>query len=94
MNKQELIEATARKSGLRPSEARMMLDATLKTLTTHLISDHTITLRGFGTFKTVLRRKRRFFSPTQNALMESPKKIVVSFKPSPILTDRLNGRRP
>ena len=92
MNKQELIEATAKKCGLRPSEAKTLLEATLKTLSSHLISDHVITIRGFGTFKTLLRKKRRFFSPAQSALMEAPKKIVVSFKPSQILTDRINGR--
>ena len=92
MNKQQLIDATAQRSGLRPAEAKVLLDATLKTLSSHLISEHTITLRGFGTFKTVLRRRRRFFNPAAKALMESPKKIVVSFKLSPILTDRINGR--
>ncbi|MGE4295574.1 MAG: HU family DNA-binding protein [Campylobacterales bacterium] len=92
MNKQELVSATAERSGLKPTEAKVLLDASLQAVFSRLMRGESVTIRNFGTFSTALRKKRRFFNPFAGALMESPDKIVVTFKAAKALSDRVNGR--
>ena len=51
MNKTELISAVSKKTGIRKSDVKMILDACLDTITEELIEEQSVQLTGFGTFK-------------------------------------------
>ncbi len=58
MNKSQLIEAIAKKSGLSKVKAGEAVDAFVGSVTKALVSGDTVTLIGFGSFTTAKRAAR------------------------------------
>ena len=58
MNKGELIEAVANATGSTKADAGRAIDATVDSITGALKKGDTVTLIGFGTFKTAKRAAR------------------------------------
>jgi len=80
MNKTELVEAIASKSGLTKKDAGLALDATLETITEVLVKGNSIQLIGFGTFSTSKRAAREGRNPSTGATMKIAESTVAKFK--------------
>lgn len=51
MNKKELIQACANKTGVSPEETLIHMDAFLETITETLVSGEKVVIKGFGKFE-------------------------------------------
>ncbi len=80
MNKSELIEAMASKSGLTKKDTVLALDAFIATVTETLSKKDSIALIGFGTFSTSERAARTGVNPSTGAKLQIAATIVAKFK--------------
>lgn len=77
MNKSELIEAIAQSAELTKADAERALNATIETVVNAVAKGDTVTLLGFGTFKSVMRAARTGRNPATGAAL----KIAASTSP-------------
>ena len=80
MNKTELVNAIAEKSGLAKTDAKKALEATLEAITEAVKNDEKVALIGFGTFETAVRAARQGINPATKETINIPEKKVVKFK--------------
>lgn len=81
MNKTELIDAIAEKSGLSKVDSKKALEAFVESVSGELKSGGKIALVGFGTFSISERSARKGINPRTKAAISIPAKKVVKFKP-------------
>ncbi|MCP4048296.1 MAG: HU family DNA-binding protein [Gammaproteobacteria bacterium] len=104
MNKNDLIAAIAKNSGLSMTEARQALEAILDKITRALANGETISLTGFGSFSVKTRAARTVRNPHSGHSMQIPGMRAPVFKAGKALKDAQNeldtapveipGRRP
>lgn len=87
MNKAELIEKIAKKSGLSKAEAGRALDATTASIRETLAKGGDIVLIGFGTFSVSNRAARTGRNPQTGATIKIKASKVVKFKAGKGLKD-------
>ncbi len=88
MNKSELIEKMATKSGLTKADSGRALDAFTETVTAELSTkDGSVALVGFGTFKTSNRSARKGRNPQTGAAIDIPAATVPKFSAGKALKD-------
>jgi DNA-binding protein HU-beta len=77
MNKSDLIEAVAKAAELTKADAERALNATIDAVVKAVAKGDTVTLVGFGTFKSVKRAARAGRNPATGAAL----KIAASTSP-------------
>jgi len=92
MNKSELIESIATKSGVTRAVAATMLDATLGTITEALVAGDAVAILGFGNFKVSARAARTGKNPATGEALEIPATNVPKFTPGKALKDAVNSK--
>lgn len=90
MNKQELIQAVANKSGLTQKDVKTTLDATLAVITSTLAKGDEINLVGFGSFSVKTQKERTGRNPKTGEKLTIPAKKVPSFKAGKGLKEAVN----
>jgi len=80
MNKTELIDAIAGKSGLSKVNSKKALDAFLTTVSNELKKGEKITLVGHGTYQVIEKSARTGINPKTKAPIKIPAKKAVKFK--------------
>lgn len=80
MNKTQLIDAIAAKSGLTKSDSKKALEAFIESTGEALKANDKLQLIGFGTFSTTERSARTGRNPRTGAEIKIPAKKVVKFK--------------
>ena len=80
MNKTDLINEVAKKSGLSKADAGRALDAALESVTKALKKGDTFTLVGFGTFSVKKRAARKGRNPRTGAEIKIAAAKVPGFK--------------
>ena len=90
MNKSELIEQIAKRSGLPLSGSRKALDALLETVGEVLASGDRVQLVGFGTFKVTERQAREGRNPQTGAVIQIPATKTSSFSAGAELKKTVN----
>ena len=80
MNKQELIEAVAKSADISKAAATRAVNGALSAITTSLKKKQTISLIGFGTFKTTHRAARTGRNPQTGKAIKIKASRVVKFK--------------
>ncbi len=81
MNKSELINAIAEKSGLSKVDSKKALDSTLEVISEEIKNGGKVVLVGFGTFSQVERSARMGVNPQTKKPMEIPASKSARFKP-------------
>ena len=91
MNKKELIEAIAKKTGLTQKDSADYLNAIIETIEEQLIQNEPIKVLGFGCLKTVERKPRIGRNPRNpEQIVNIPASKTVAFKVSSELKKKLN----
>ncbi len=90
MNKSELIQSIAEKSGLTKGDAGKALDATLESIMDSLANGDQVTLIGFGTFAVAERAAREGRNPQTGKITQIAASRAAKFKPGKVLKDKLN----
>ena len=87
MNKEELVAAIAKKTGLSKKDSEEALKATISTVKETLKKGGKVTLTGFGTFMVAKRAARKGVNPQTGAEIKIPARTVPKFKAGKALKD-------
>lgn len=89
MNHKELITKISTKTKLSKQEVESLLDATVSAFTGELGEGKTIGVQSFGNFEVRKKEERLSVHPATQIRTLVPPKLVVNFKQSNILKDKL-----
>jgi len=89
MNKVDLVNAIAKKSGTTKRTAEAMVDAFTNTVTKSVSKGEKVTLIGFGSFSTLQRHARTGRNPRTGKTIQIPAKKVPRFAPGKAFKDAL-----
>ena len=91
MNKTELIDAMASKTGLTKKNAEAALNAFVETVSEQLAQGDKISLVGFGTFEVAERAEREGRNPQTGETMKIAASKAPKFKAGKALKDMVNA---
>ena len=91
MNKQELVNGVAEKSGLTKKKAEEALNAVVKAVEEALVKGDKVQLIGFGTFEVKERAARTGRNPQTGKAIEIPASKNPVFKAGKPLKDAVNA---
>ena len=94
MNKGELIKAMAEKAGFTQKDAAAAYEAFVEAVTDALKAGEKVQLIGFGTFEVKKKAERITFNPGTKQRMLIPPKLVLSYKPSNVLKEKIQNNQP
>ena len=89
MNKTELVNAIAEKSGLSKADAKKALDATIEAMGDALAKGEKIALVGFGTYSVVEKAARTGINPQTKQTITIAARKTVKFKQGADLTAKI-----
>ena len=89
MNKQELIERMAGKTGLSKKDCGTALEGFLSAVTEALQAGEAVKLVGFGSFEMKRRAARTGRNPRTKETVEIPAQTIPVFKVGKVLKDRI-----
>ena len=92
LTKAELIDAIYEKVGLSKKEAADLVELLFETLKEELCKGGTIKISGFGKFRIRDKKSRMGRNPQTGSAMEISARKVLTFTPSRILRDGINGK--
>lgn len=87
----ELTDAIVREVGLTRQESSHLLDRMLEMISENLEQDGTVKLSRFGNFNVRRKAAREGRNPKTGIQATISARKVVTFKPSPMLKDRVGG---
>jgi DNA-binding protein HU-beta len=90
VNKNDLVDAVAERTGLAKSDAARAVEAVLGTVTETLQKGDQVALSGFGTFVVKERAARTGRNPRTGESIAIPASRVPAFKAGKALKDALN----
>jgi DNA-binding protein HU-beta len=90
MNKQDLIARIVKDTRVSKALASRMVAATLGAITRSLKKGDAVTLVGFGTFKTAVRKARNGRNPLTGGKIRIPRRKAVRFTAGKSLKTELN----
>ncbi len=90
MNHKELITEIASKMNMKKSEVENILDAVIMVFREQLSEGNTIGLHNFGNFEVRKKEERLSVHPATQMRTLIPPKLVVNFKQSNTLKDKIN----
>jgi DNA-binding protein HU-beta/integration host factor subunit alpha len=89
MNNKEFIAELARRTKSNAKETQQMVNTLVAEITEHLCEEDSIAIPNFGTFEIKKRLERVLVSPTTGQRMLVPPKMVVGFKQSNVLKNKI-----
>ena len=91
MNTAELTSSLAQKLPLSKVEVTRRLEDTVTVVTTELLKNNAISFNHFGTLAVIKREERISVNPASGKRMLVPPKLVIKFKMSNVLKDKLKS---
>ncbi|NLM09375.1 MAG: HU family DNA-binding protein [Clostridiaceae bacterium] len=91
MNKSELVNAIAAKSGLSKKNSEAALNAMISSVEEALVAGEKVVLVGFGTFEVKQRAERKGRNPQTKEEIIIPASKAPVFKAGKGLKDKVNG---
>lgn len=89
MNHSELVRQLARMVDLTATESEKKLSELISILTSELSDGKTVTIMNFGSLEVKKRNERISIHPATGKKILVPPKLVVKFKPSVALTQKI-----
>lgn len=89
-NKEFMIELSSRMGGELKDTQNLMLGL-IKELVSQMQDGNSISIQGFGTFEVKKKMERIVVNPTTKQRMLIPPKLVVGFRPSNILKEKIKN---
>ncbi len=93
MNKAELVEAIAKKTGGTKASIESTLDAFMETVTTALTKGDSVALIGFGTYSISKRAARKGRNPATGEEIKIPASKVAKFSAGAKLKKAVNNKK-
>ena len=77
------------RTGLKISEVQSMMETVVGEMGNHFANSEAIQMPNFGVFEVRKKLERVIVSPTTGQRMLVPPKLVLGFRPSPVLKDKI-----
>ncbi len=90
MNKSELVDSIAEKSGLTKKDSEKALSALIESVEEALANDDKVQLIGFGSFEVKQRAARKGRNPQTMEEIDIPESKVPTFKAGKDLKEKVN----
>ena len=90
MNKTELIDKMAEKSGLTKKDSEKALNAVIESVEEALVNSDKVQLIGFGSFEVKQRAARKGRNPQTMEEIDIPESKIPAFKAGKDLKEKLN----
>ena len=91
MNNKEFINALATRLLENPKTVKQHVEALVDALANMLDEGATLNVQGFGTYEVKKKKERIIVHPITKQRQLVPPKLVIAFKPSPTLKDKVNA---
>lgn len=91
INKKELIQTVVSKNKLSTVKATEVIETILDTITTALVENQEVELKGIGRLKVSNRKERTGINPLTKEKITIPASKSLSFKASKTIKEKLNG---
>lgn len=91
MNKTELAEKLAERTGSTKAEAARTVDAVVGIITDAIVANEEVAIPALGKLIAVYKPAREGRNPATGGTMQIPARRKATFKASKALKDRLNG---
>ena len=91
MNNKEFIKALATRLQENPKTVKQHVEALVDALANMLDEGATLNVQGFGTYEVKKKKERIIVHPMSKQRQLVPPKLVIAFKPSPTLKDKVNA---
>ena len=92
LTKEDLIGSVQNQSGTSKSESSSLVESILEIIKTTLVNGEDVLISGFGKFIVKEKAARRGRNPQTGDDLTLDACRVITFKCSPLLRDRINGR--
>ena len=89
MNNKEFINALATRLQENPKTVKQHVEALVDALANMLDEGATLNVQGFGTYEVKKKKERIIVHPMSKQRQLVPPKLVIAFKPSPTLKDKV-----
>ena len=90
MNKKQMVDSLAQKSGMTKANAQKALDGVVDIISEQLKNGDQVSLLGFGTFTVAERKPRTGCNPQTGAEINIPAARVPKFKPGKNLKEAVS----
>lgn len=91
MNKEELAESIAQKTGIKKAMAVKFVESFITSLEETILAGRRVTISGFGTFEAIKHRERKVMNPATKEPMVIPAQITARFRASKKLKETIKG---
>lgn len=88
MNNKEFIGNLSEQLNLSGKETEKLVEALTTCMAESIDEDTTLSIQGFGNFEVKKKSDRIVVNPSTKKRMLIPPKLVIGFKPSPILKEK------
>lgn len=92
MNRTELAEAVAGKTGLDKKRSEAAVEAVTDVIVSEIKAGNRVSVFGFGTFEQTTRAARTARNPQTQQVVKVPARKAVVFRPATAFKDALNSR--
>lgn len=92
MNKKELIDVVAKKTGAKKKDVKKIIDATIEAIKEALGKGEKVQLVGFGSFEVREAAARKGVNPRTKEPIEIPARKVPKFKAGKDLKKKVSGK--
>ncbi len=89
MNNNEFIAEVAKRAGVSTKEAMNLMEGLVAEFTHCLEEEDVVSIQGFGSFGVKKKLERVLVNPATKQRMLVPPKMVINFKVSPVLKDKI-----
>ena len=90
MNRTQLVNAVAEKTGLKKKDAEVALAAVLDSIEAALVKEDKVQIFGFGTFTVEKRAARQGRNPATGETIEIAASKQIKFAPASVLKAKVN----
>lgn len=88
MNNKEFIGSLSEQLSLSTKETEKLVETLTTCMAESIDEETTLTIQGFGNFEVKKKADRIVVNPSTKKRMLIPPKLVIGFKPSPILKEK------
>lgn len=92
MNNKKFLEELSNRCGISVKEAQDLSQGLLDIMQRQWQDGDVVNITGFGAFGVRKKNERISVNPSTGVRMLIPPKLAVTFKPSSVLKDKLNGK--
>lgn len=89
MNTKELTSELAERLGYTQKDATQLVASLVDVMTKELVDEHQVVIQGFGSFEVKKKMERIAINPVTQQRMLVPPKLLLNFRPHPLLKDKL-----